>query len=213
MKNDRDRSIALAGLFQSAELARQIARHGMADASAIGSNIYSLFQTDPPSVEAVYGGSQAVTIGLETLLRQLEGGKGRDLETTRYVIALLHLERKLTRRKAMLTRIADGIGHTATRLEHFPMSHSNITAGLAEIYSQTISTLQPRVMVQGDPLYLQNPENVNRIRALLLAGVRSAMLWRQCGGGRLQILLGRSRLTRAARALLEETRSGTDPVS
>jgi len=213
MKNDRDRSIALAGLFQSAELARQIARHGMADASAIGSSIYSLFQTDPPTVEAVYGGTKAITIGLETLLRQLEGGKGRDLENTRYVIALLHLERKLARRKAMLARIADGIEHSATRLQHFPMSHSNITAGLAEVYSQTISTMQPRIMVQGESLYLQNPENVNRIRALLLAGIRSAMLWRQCGGGRLQMLLGRSRLTQAARVLLKEARSGTDPVS
>ncbi len=213
MKNDRDRCIALAGLFQAAELARQVARHGMADANAIGSSIYSLFQTDPPSVEAVYGGSQGIVLGLETLLRQLAGGRDRDLETTRYVIALLHLERKLSRRRPMLAEIARGLEQTAARLDHFPMSHSNITAGLAGIYSQTISTLQPRIMVQGEPLYLQNPENVNRIRALLLAGIRSALLWRQCGGGRLQVLLRRSRLSQAARTLLQEARSSAAAAS
>jgi high frequency lysogenization protein len=45
--------------------------------------------------------------------------------------------------------------------------------------------LSPRIMVNGDPAHLNNPENANRIRALLLAGIRAAMLWRQSGGGRL----------------------------
>ena len=58
-------------------------------------------------------------------------------------------------------------------------------------------------MVRGEPLHLQNPENVNRIRALLLAAIRSAMLWRQCGGRRLHILLGRKKLWRMADALLQ----------
>ena len=78
----------------------------------------------------------------------------------------------------------------------------NILAGLADIYSTTISTLSPRIMVRGEPLHLQNPENINRIRALLLAGIRSAMLWRQCGGRRLQILLGRKRLWRISDDLM-----------
>ncbi len=201
MKSDRDSCIALAGLFQAAELSSRIARTGIAPVDAMEHSVYSLFQTSPASTEAVYGGVTGVRLGLETLLRQLDGGAKRNPEVTRYVIALLHLERKLSRKGPMLTRISDGIAATAARLEHFPMTHPNILAGLAGIYSDTISTLSPRIMVQGEPTHLQNPDNVNRIRALLLAGIRAAMLWRQCGGGRLQILFGRSRLVAAARAL------------
>ncbi|HEB94937.1 MAG TPA: lysogenization regulator HflD [Sedimenticola thiotaurini] len=204
MRSDRDRCIALAGIFQAADLAARIARHGMADADAVGHSIYSLFQTDPDTTTSVYGGVAGIRHGLLSLLRQLDGGADRDMDTTRYVIALMHLERKLARKRPMLAEIAAGIETTAARLDHFPMTHPNILAGLAEIYSRTISTLQPRIMVRGEPTHLHNPDNVNRIRALLLAGIRAAMLWRQCGGGRLQLLLRRRRLATTARALLAE---------
>lgn len=201
MRNERDRCVALAGVFQAAELASQVARRGMADSSATEASIHSLFMIDADSVAAVYGGLSGVALGLKTMIRQLEGGSARNVETTRYVISMLHLEKKLKNQSAMQGRISQGIGETTRRTEHFPMLHGNILAGLAQIYSESISTLKPRIMVQGEPLHLQNPENINRIRALLLAGIRSAMLWRQCGGGKLQIIFGRKRLLKLARSL------------
>ncbi|MCP3665162.1 MAG: high frequency lysogenization protein HflD [Gammaproteobacteria bacterium] len=204
MKTDRDRSIALAGLFQSASLASQIARHGMADNAPLEASIHSLLQVDSDSVDAVYGGVNGVAKGVNLVLKQISGGKDRDMEITRYVITLLHLERKLSKKRAMLKQISDGINQAEQRLDHFPLLHPNILAQLADIYASTISTLSPRIMVQGEALHLQNPENVNRIRALLLAGVRSAMLWRQCGGGRLQVLLGRKKLARNIHQLKRE---------
>jgi high frequency lysogenization protein len=57
-------------------------------------------------------------------------------------------------------------------------------------------------MVQGDPTHLRNPETGARIRAFLLAGIRAALLWRQCGGRRRDLLLRRGRLIAAARELL-----------
>ncbi|HHH38339.1 MAG TPA: lysogenization regulator HflD [Sedimenticola sp.] len=204
MKNETDRCIALAGVFQAAGLASRIAHRGVADSDAMEASLYSLLQVDPESVTAVYGGLQGVVSGLRTLAAQLSGSDSREVEITRYVIALLHLERKLSAEEAMLERLADGIRVTQARLEHYPLIHPNILAGLAGLYSDTISTLQPRIMVQGDPLHLQNPENVNRVRALLLAGIRSAMLWRQCGGRRFQVIFGRSRQLRLARELLHQ---------
>jgi high frequency lysogenization protein len=204
MKNERDRCIALAGVFQAAELASQVAHKGMADTDAMEASIHSLFQLDADSVEAVYNGLSGVSTGLRIVAQQLEGASSRKMETTRYVVSLLHLERKLHGNSGMLERIADGIRTANDRLVHYPMLHSNILAGIAEIYSETISTLKPRIMVQGDPLHLKNPENINTIRSLLLAGIRSAMLWRQCGGGRLRILLGRNKLIHATHALIRE---------
>jgi len=123
---------------------------------------------------------------------------------SQYVITLLHLESKLEKHPELLKKIHDGICTTQARLEHFPSLHENIIAQLAQIYSDTISTLRPRIMIQGNPLYLQDNTNASRIRALLLAGIRSAMLWRQCGGGRFKIILGRKKLALEAQRLLAE---------
>ncbi|MCB1859515.1 MAG: high frequency lysogenization protein HflD [Gammaproteobacteria bacterium] len=204
MRNERDRCIAFAGIFQAAALASQIAHRGMADMSAMEASIHSLFMVNADSVDAVYGGLSGVTLGLKALVQQLQEGAGRDAEVTRYVIALIHLEGKLKRHTRMLDKIATGIRATSERTEHFPMLHANIVAGLAEIYTETISTLRPRIMVHGEPLHLQNPENINKIRTLLLAGIRSAMLWRQCGGSKLQILMKRRRLLELSRSLLAQ---------
>jgi len=45
---------------------------------------------------------------------------------------------------------------------------------------------------------------INKIRALLLAGIRSAMLWRQCGGSRWRFIFFRRKIQREAEFLLSE---------
>jgi len=209
MKSERERIIALAAVFQAAGLAAQIARSGMADSAAMESSVYSLFQTHPDSVEGVFNGISGVSTGAQLILNQIKykNSQTHDMDITRYVMTLLHLERKLAKKPAMLDTIGAGIQRAAERLEHFPMLHGNILAQLAELYAETISTLQPRIMIHGEPLHLQNPENVNKIRTLLLAGIRSAMLWQQCGGSRLQILFGRRRLEANAQKLVHEIRT------
>lgn len=202
MKSDRARCIALAGVFQAAHLAAQIAEQGMADTRAMEASIHSLFKIDADSVEDVYAGLEGIDTGLRLIQRQLGEKRADNIRVTQYVITLLHLERKLSRNPTIQAQIREGIELASGRTEHFHQLHTNIIAQLADIYSNSISNLQPRIMVQGDPLHLQNSENVNRIRALLLAGIRAAMLWRQCGGNRWQIILKRKRLAEQARRLL-----------
>ena len=57
-------------------------------------------------------------------------------------------------------------------------------------------------MVHGAQIHLAKPDNANRIRALLLAGIRAARLWRQSGGSRLRLLLRRKLLLQEARRTL-----------
>lgn len=202
MKSDRERCIALAGVFQAADMAARIAEQGIVDTRSMEASMHSLLKIDAESVDSVYGGLQGVESGLRLIQRQLGEKRTDNVLVTQYVIALLHLERKLSRDPAMQQRIQEGIRLAEERVAHFHLLHNNIIAQLADIYSQTISTLKPRIMVKGDPLHLQNPDNVNRIRALLLAGIRSAMLWRQCGGGKWQVVLGRKKIAEQARRLL-----------
>jgi high frequency lysogenization protein len=204
MKTDRDRCIALAGMYQAANLVADIAHSGNYDQETANSTIYSLFQVDAPSVPDVYGGLEGITTGLSHLIGQLSGKEERSTETTGYVIAMMHLEKKLLKQSDKLRVIAEGVQLATERLEYFPMLHQNILGQLADIYSDTISTIQPRIMVSGDPLQLQNRNNVNLIRSLLLAGIRSAMLWHQCGGRHTRIILARNKIIKHAQQLMDE---------
>lgn len=202
MKSNRERCIALAGVFQAAHLAAKIAEQGITDTERMEASIQSLFKINADSVEDVFGGIRGIEPGLRLIQQQLGEKKADDIMVTQYVIALLHLEGKLGKNPAMQNQIREGIQLAEQRKDHFHLLHANIIAQLADIYSNSISTLKPRIMVQGDPLHLQNPDNVNRIRALLLSGIRSAMLWRQCGGSRWQIIFNRKKLAEEARRLL-----------
>jgi high frequency lysogenization protein len=200
--SDQDRALALAAMYQAGLCVRRIATKGTVETDLMEPCIYSLFQTDAESVSDVYGASGVVAPGMRELVGQLTGAKVRDLELTRYLVTLLKIERVLAGRKVMVGNIADGIEEARAKLDHFPMLHPNILAHLADIYSRTISQLEPRILVRGDSAHLQNPDNQSRIRALLLAGIRAAWLWRQVGGSRWQILFGRRRLLESAREYL-----------
>ena len=67
MKTERDRCIALAGVFQAAGLASRVARRGMADSEAMESSLYSLFQVDAASVEEVYGDHAKETLPVRSV--------------------------------------------------------------------------------------------------------------------------------------------------
>jgi len=206
MINDTDRTLALAGVFQAAVLTHQIAQRGLADSAPYEASLGSIAETDPADVPAVFGGVAGVRKGLQVLLAQLDRTPGeRNLEITRYAMTLLQLGGRLLRDTRRLKDIGDGIDAVKQRTDSYPLGHQNQLALLAEIYQRNVSTLSPRVMVTGEPLHLQNPDNQNRIRSILLAGVRSAILWQQCGGSRLKLLFGRRKLVETARHLLADT--------
>lgn len=202
-KSTTDRTLALAGIFQAVYLVDQVARHGAADPAAFETSIRSLFMTTPKSCEDVYGSSSQLRTGLECLQSQLGFGKTpRNLELTRYAIGVLHLERKLSKKPEHLDIIGKGIERARRQAEHFSLTHDNVIASLADTYVNTVSTLTPRIMVAGQHGYLNHSANANRVRALLLSAIRSAVLWKQSGGGRLQLLLRRKAFLEEAQRLL-----------
>ena len=199
-QSDFDRVIALSGLLQATSLVRSIARDGECDNDDFATCIASILRIDASSSENVYDGLNRLNTGLQLLIDQLRSPRNREL--TRYAVALLVLERKLGKKPILLKQIGNGIAAVQRKLADFPLTHDNIIASLADIYVQTISTLAPPIMVHGGRDHLTRPENANRIRALLLAGIRAAHLWRQSGGGRLTLLLRRRYLLAEAQRVL-----------
>jgi len=189
-----DRSLALAGLFQCVKLVRASATGAPVNDESLQTCLHSLFVFDSDTLEDIYTGRENLQLGLKTLAEQLSGKTERDIEITRMVISLMHLSAKLQKNSLMKQQLHDELLSIQAKLEQFELGSSVINAQLAEVYSHTISTLSPRIMVKGEANLLQQADHINRIRALLLAGIRSAMLWHQLGGSRLQILFGRKKL-------------------
>ncbi|MDH5611993.1 MAG: high frequency lysogenization protein HflD [Gammaproteobacteria bacterium] len=201
----REQTIALAGVFQAAALVEQIANKGLANSAVIESSLESLFRFDADSVESVFGNLAGVSSGLRVLNEQAGALKnGRNLEVTQYAISMIALEKKLSANPYMLKQVTEGLQEIHKSLEFFSLMHENVFAKISGLYKDTISTLQPKIIVQGERAYLSNDINANKIRALLFAGIRAAVLWRQCGGSRWQILFGRKKYLNECRHLLAE---------
>ena len=124
------------------------------------------------------------------------------MDPVRYALTLLYLEGRLRRRPDLLDIIRQRLAQIEKQVLHFSPVHPNIIKAFASLYSDTLSTLPQRIQVSGEPRFLQVEENANRIRAVLLAGIRSAVLWRQTGGRRWKLLICRGRTLEAARQLL-----------
>lgn len=204
LHNLTNQTIALAGIAQACSLVRQLATTGTADSAAMEASIASLLKIDADSVQDIYGGLIGVRHGLEQLDKQLGGKILSSPEQARYAAQLVYLQKQLAKRSEMLGNIRTGITRAQAQADHFGIMHENVLANLADLYHGTISTLQPRIMVVGDQQYLGTQNTVNKIRALLLAGIRAALLWRQCGGSRWKLLLFRNKLQDEARFLLTQ---------
>ena len=147
---------------------------------------------------------QGIRTGLESLQGALSRRNGEHtVEQTRYVVTLIHLEGRLNRNRSNQAALLKGIESATAQLEHFGPAHPNVIGNLAEIYRTAVSTLGPRVMVKGEQAILSNPDNAARIRAMLLAGIRAAVLWRQAGGNRWRLLLERKSLLRVVNGMLD----------
>jgi high frequency lysogenization protein len=204
-KNLQEITLALAGVVQAAILVDQVAKTGLAQQDAYKCSIESLFDLNPSNTLAVYGGSaQHLRVGLEAL-RDMLAGKHKHQEAMRYALGALHLQKKLAGNRAMLNTLASRIAQAATQAEHFSSTHDNVVGNLGQIYSETISTFRFRIQVMGNYNYLQQTRIASQIRALLLAGIRSAILWRQLGGSRWQLLLQRKVLSAQIDQLLRST--------
>ncbi len=192
----------MAGVFQAVALVRQVALRGSCDADAMRQSLLSVLRIDADTAADVYGGIGNLNLGLRTLIDQLDEHGKRDLAITRIAVTVLRLQRTLAARNDILTALHDRIVAMSGIIEQAQAGQIDPSGRLAQLYSETLSHLKPRVMVVGNPNYLNQPAQVDQIRALLLAAVRAAVLWRQVGGSHWRLLFRRRQYAMLARGLL-----------
>jgi len=197
---ERENIIPLAGMFQAAYLIHEIANTGTTNQRAFEASIKSILKTEWDATEDVYGGLEGVEYGLDLIADLFsKENKPRDMEIARYVLGIVYLEKKLRKRPALDEKLMAGISRASTQAETFGATHENVIANLAETYAETISTIEPKIMIGGNPTYLTNPNYSNKIRALLLALMRSTILWLQKDGSRWHLILQRKKVIEMAK--------------
>jgi high frequency lysogenization protein len=199
----KERTMALAGIFQATELVRQAANHGTWSGYAADTCLDSLLAIEADSVDDIFGSTRRLHLGAETLVSILQGER-RHLESLGYAVSIMQLETNFRKQLKMQTQIGTELG-TIAAIDDGTEIHEikDLQAKkIARLYTQTISGLSPRIVINGRPQHLQIDRTVNWIRTLLFAGLRSAVLWRQMGGGRFSLMFGRKKMLEQARTLL-----------
>ena len=199
----KERTMALAGIFQATELVRQAANHGTWSGYAADTCLESLLAMDADSVDEIYGDPGNLRLGAETLIAILQGDR-RHMESLGYAVSLMQLENNFRKKSKMQSHIGselEKIVRLDTSIEEHEAKDFQAKQ-IATLYTETISTLSPRIVVNGRPQHLQVDRTINWIRTLLFSGLRSAVLWRQMGGSRFSLMFGRKKMLEQAQTLL-----------
>ncbi|MDR3492885.1 MAG: high frequency lysogenization protein HflD [Gammaproteobacteria bacterium] len=207
--NINDIVIALAGMEQAVSLLIELTQKGKIDEAAFQTCIYSILQNNPENISSVFGGTENLRLGLEKILITFDSSQPTDRLQHRYLLSLIHLQKRLSRSPKTLRILAERLEKIKKQAEYFSLTHPTVISNLADTYLATISTFKFRITILSNQRILQARENVEKIRALLLAGVRSATLWRQVGGSRLQLLFSRAKIKDAAETILYEIKHHT----
>lgn len=185
------RSLALAGVFQCADLVRACANGLPVDDSARSAAIAAITTHNATSMSQVFPDPQAFSHGVSAAAATLGGENDRG-DVLRYALQLIDLAGRLKKTPVVIERLTGGLN----RLDVHPEE-----IALADLYQETISTLGKRIQVSGNPEVLQQPGVADKIRTLLLAGVRFGWLWQQLGGSRWQLILNRKQVLAALKSL------------
>lgn len=196
-----DRTIAFASVCQSIKLVQSVAREGSCDSDALRVCLNSIIVTNPASTIEIFGKEENLKLGLTTLIDVLDNNQ-KVSELTRYLINLLALDRKLSSRRETLSQLATRIETIQRQVDHYDLLEEQMLTNIASIYLDIISPLGPRIQVVGNPVQLQHTTVQHKIRALLLAGIRGTVLWRQVGGKRRHLIFSRKELVEQAKIIL-----------
>lgn len=197
--SDQGQTVAIAGLLQVIEQVKAIAWGNVTSNDVIETAIHTVLVLDAPDNISVYGNVSNIRRGLKLIEDEL--AIIADPEIQSITLNTLKLARQILKKPELYNKIRSGIETIKKQAEFFNETHSNVIHAMGELYQENISPLSPKIMVHGNPEILQNSDTIAKIRSLLFAAIRSAVLWYQNGGSRFNLVLKRNRYLAIAREL------------
>ena len=200
MNKVENQTLALAGLFQAAKMIDRIALLGELNTSAFNCSFDSLFKFDAESTLEIFTDLPGLEHGFIALIDYL-GGENRNSgkNIAYYLLSMMKLSSHLLANESLAEKLQRGLLDIKVSAREFELSQEAVASRIDGLYQDKISNLEPRIMVRGDQLHLQNPINAAKIRCLLLAGIRAAVLWKQLGGSKWKLVMSRSKFVAQAR--------------
>ena len=193
-----ERTLALAGVFQACKQVQNLARNGRSDQHDVEPCMQSILVLDAINSQAVYRGVRNINTGLRLIKDGvLNSPQLADVEVLRYVMSIFDLQRQLYRDDQKFSEFAQEVERLSS------VDKDDYINACSDLYQKYISDMRPQIIVQGEEDYLQRPEIPPQIRGLLLAALRSAVLWQQKGGNRFKVLWERTRMQNAAKDFLK----------
>ncbi len=205
MSRFTDQTLALASMFQSASLINQLAHGESINQAAFDCSLDSLFTLEASSTQEIFGHGEGLIQGLRTLIAY-QSGQERNPERmiAYYVLSMIRLANRLLKDNAMVSAVHEGLIDIERQMKNFDLSVQTRLHRVDGLYQRTISEIKPRIIVQGDQVHLTRDDSTTRIRTLLFAGIRAAVLWKQLGGSRFRLIFGRKKTVAEAQRILRQ---------
>ena len=193
----KNETISLGAIYQACNEIKKIAWQGEINNNIIEPLINSVYQTTSEEIEDVFISIKRLNSGLDFLRRQLVGDAfSRDGEVSRYFEAIGILVKNINKKDDVLNKL-----RIELTKQSMPINEDNLDQHalfLSELYLSTISTVEPRIIVNGDNKYLTDKKNAAMIRSLLLCAIRSYILWQQSGGSKFRIFIFKKKIAELA---------------
>lgn len=212
MADIKGESIALAALFQCCAQIARVANTGFWDEHAASAVIRGLLVTNPQTVEDIYAPGRLMT-GFKQLVesfdRTMVNKTSDTIAITQNALKLIALEVSISRNSEIFNRMGSEIDRLASNilaskpdyLESSPeiILDSAYLRDFSSLYQSLISPNFQKLIIYGEEQYLRDTANQDKIRALLLSGIRAVVLWRQLGGRRRFLFFRRKAIVECAR--------------
>ena len=204
MSQLQDQTLALASMFQSATLINQLAHGERINQAAFDCSLDSLFTLHAKSIDEIFGAGDGLIQGLKAMVAYMSGqNRSPERLIAYYVLSMIKLEQRLLKNPQLVDRVQHGLEDIEKQTSQYDMSQMAQVHKIDGLYQETISQIKPRIIVQGDQSQLSHSDNTSRIRTLLFAGIRAAVLWHQRGGSRWKLIFSRKKYIQQAEQLLQ----------
>ncbi len=200
----KDQTLALASMMQCAQLIQQLATTGSINQPAFEASMDTLFQFESASTLGIFGDLSALITGFKAMLsfdKRLETAP--DQVVLYYVLSMMKLASKINKNGAVMDKIQKGLENIQQQSQQFDLSINASSHKVDLLYQECISSLKPRIMVQGDQRYLSPADNTSKVRTLLFSGIRAAFLWQQLGGSKWKLLFSKKQYLQQAEDFLK----------
>ena len=193
---------SLAALYQSCNAISRIAWEGQYDEKEFLPLIKSILDVDSDDPLTIYQQPISLKSGFEFLKKQVvDDIFTRSSETRRYISSIKDLVKRINTSNIIDEQFRKRIDRLNEN--EYEKNTDNIVLEIGQLYQDTFSQLEPRIVISGDNQYLKQDLNAARIRTALMAAIRSVYLWKSCNGSDLKFFLFKKKYISRIREIIE----------